>query len=335
MYSKDEKYHIIKFFFKYGLNPTLEAFGISKATLYRYRHKYITGHYSKDNLNDKSRKPRNARRSETHPLIIQFIQQQRLLHLGLGKDKLKVLVDQYCKSNPELNLKSISKSTIGRIIKRLKQSHSIPILKPSTKVTLNGATGKLHVRTIRNKQKKLRREDYKPEQPGDLVQIDTVITILNGTRRYVINAVDLVSRMTFSYAYKTLSSNTGKDFLIKMRKYYPFEVKRIQTDNGLEFHKHFMQYLSKEEIIQYFNYPRSPKMNAYIERFNRTIQEEFMFNRYWDLKDNIDQFNQDLTQYLEWYNSTRPHAGIDYKTPYQILQQYQINVNTSVYSIIS
>ncbi|NMB56356.1 transposase, partial [Candidatus Beckwithbacteria bacterium] len=42
---------------------------------------------------------------------------------------------------------------------------------------------------------------------------------------------------------------------------------------GCRFHK----YLEEETKIDHiFIYPRSPKINAYIERFNRTIQEEFL-----------------------------------------------------------
>lgn len=57
----------------------------------------------------------------------------------------------------------------------------------------------------------------------------------------------------------------------------PFQIKRVQTDNGAELHKRFRDdNLEKKGIIQFFNYPRRPQMNAQIERFNTTIQEDFI-----------------------------------------------------------
>jgi transposase InsO family protein len=47
----------------------------------------------------------------------------------------------------------------------------------------------------------------------------------------------------------------------------------IQTDNGGEFEKYFAKYIRDKNIIHYYNYPRHPKSNGYIERFNRILQE--------------------------------------------------------------
>lgn len=315
MFTSDDKYKILRHFWDYGLDSTLDAFEISRRTLFRWQKKYVEGHYSKDNLTDKSRKPKRFRKSNVDTRIIQFIQKERLSHLGFGQRKLKPLIDQYIKVNPDLHISTISTDTIARIIKRLKLSHSIPIFKPSTKITLNGATGKLHVRVIKKKQKKLRRKDYKPELPGNLIQIDTVEIRLNGVRRFIITAIDLTTRFTFAYAYKSLSSTSGRDFLQRLIETVPFNITHVQTDNGLEFHKHFQTYLEQLNITHFYNYPRSPKMNAYIERFNRTIQEEFVSQHYWNLKDNVPTFNQELRLYLEWYNNIRPHESLDYKSP--------------------
>jgi transposase InsO family protein len=311
MFNKDEKYKILKHLWRFGIASCIDAFGVSRATVYRWQKKYTEGHYSTDNLKDKSRKPRHYKRSTVDTRIIRYIQKERLLHLGIGKRKLRALIEKYCNDN---QIECVSEATIGRIIKRLKESHSIPLLKPSTKITLNGATGKLHVRIIK-KQKKLRRKDYKPQEPGDLVQIDTVEIRLNGVRRFIITAIDLTSRFSFAYAYKSLSSDSARDFLEKLIEVAPFEITHIQTDNGLEFHKHFQECCNRHNITHFYNYPRTPKMNAYVERFNRTIQEEFVSQHYWNLKDNIEEFNREMKLYLEWYNGVRPHEGLDYKSP--------------------
>ena len=44
-------------------------------------------------------------------------------------------------------------------------------------------------------------------------------------------------------------------------------MQRVQTDNGKEFDR----FLKKNGIIHFYNYPKSPRCNAYVERLNRTF----------------------------------------------------------------
>ena len=51
-------------------------------------------------------------------------------------------------------------------------------------------------------------------------------------------------------------------------------------------------------------------MNAYVERFNRSIQEEFANYNLLTLRDNTNLFNIRLKSYLNFYNNQRPHLGL-------------------------
>jgi transposase InsO family protein len=53
----------------------------------------------------------------------------------------------------------------------------------------------------------------------------------------------------------------------------PSAIQRIQTDNGSEFASYFDASCQKNGLIHFFNYPKHPQSNGYLERFNRTIQE--------------------------------------------------------------
>ncbi len=130
-----------------------------------------------------------------------------------------------------------------------------------------------------------------------------------GIRRYIVTGIDLKTRFAFAYAYKTLSSSTAKDFLQKFRQVAPFTISRIQTDNGSEFHKYFRIYAKECELVHYYNYPRCPKMNAYIERFNRTIQDQYVSWHLTDLQEPAE-FNYGLMEYLIWYNTKKAHKGL-------------------------
>ena len=174
---------------------------------------------------------------------------------------------------------------------------------------------------------KARRKEYNPEKPGDLIQLDAITFYIGGRKRYMICAVDLVSRHSFAYSYKTLSSSSTTDFFKRMEKVFPYPIKHVQTDNGQENHKNFQELLKQKEIIQFWNYPASPKMNAYVERFNRSIQEEFANYNLLILRDNLELFNNKLKGYLHFYNHQRPHLGLkkDYGqfiTPVEYLKQY-------------
>ncbi len=116
-------------------------------------------------------------------------------------------------SNSSSKITTILISTIGRIISIFKKQRIIPIYKYTKQVYLDGRTGEIKQRKIKPKQKqKTRKKDYQPKSPGDLIQLDAVTFYLNGVKRYLICAVDLISRYSFVYAYKSLSSNSTKDF---------------------------------------------------------------------------------------------------------------------------
>jgi transposase InsO family protein len=344
-YSADDRLKIIEYSYKHGIDKTLEALELdsdrklSRRTLIRWRNKWKTSqeqNYGTGNLyylRDKSRKPKNYRQSSTSGLILQFIQRTRLQYPTLGKDKLKVLVDRFVNEHNQklgrVELKTISTSTVGRILASFKKQRIIPNwnTRESKKVGLHGGTGNLVLRTVKRKKPKTRRKDYKPTEPGDLVQVDCVTYIIKRVRRYLICGVDLKSRFSFAYSYDKLSSTTAKDFITKFQEVFPYPIKHVQTDNGQEFHKYFENYLKKEEITHFWNYPRSPKMNTYIERFNRTIQEEYANYKQWELKDNLIKFNTELINWLIFYNFNRPHLGLKKDTgqfisPMQYMKQY-------------
>ena len=335
-YSPEDKLKIIKYSLKHGIASTIEALSldssrsISKATLCRWRRVWKRScevNYGAGNLYDlkyESKKPKNYRQSKVNGKILEFIQLERLQHSTVGKDKLKISVDRFCIKN---NLKTISESTIGRILSAFKKQKIIPnwTTKESKKVGLRA--GELVEIKIRKKTVKTRRKDYLPQNPGDLVQIDCITYIIKGVRRYLVCGIDIKSRFSFSYAYDKLSSSTAKDFMMKFQKVFPYLIKHVQTDNGQEFHLHFQEYLKTQNIVQFWNYPRSPKMNAFVERFNRTIQEEHSNYRQWDLKDNLELFNKDLINWLIWYNFERPHLGLkkdvgQFISPMEYMKQY-------------
>ena len=68
-----------------------------------------------DSLIPQSRRPKTLRQMRTDSDIISFIREIRERHPHIGKEKIKPLLDNYCRKR---GIKPISVSTIGKIIKR-------------------------------------------------------------------------------------------------------------------------------------------------------------------------------------------------------------------------
>ena len=296
------KLKVIEFSKSYGVTAAVSAYGVARSTIFRWKKelKQSDGHL--DSLVPGSRAPVRKRSMKTEPLVLSFIKELRETHYKLGKEKIKVLLDEYCLKN---NVKTISVSTIGKIIKR------------------NNFFFQLSGR-IYHSQKHRRKISYKTKiryspkvQHQGYLEIDTVSEFIDGLKFYIFNAVDIYSRFQFSYAYKSLSSATATDFVKKLESVYPIQtgIKTIQTDNGLEYHGKFLEYLQIQNIPQVFIYPRCPKINGYVERANRSLREEFLDHYIDEAVDNLNNFNKLLMKHLVWFNTKRPHKGLSNISP--------------------
>ena len=301
----EERLRILQYWKKHGLEATTDAFGAKRSTLYEWQRIYKESEYRLESLNPGSQARNNTNKRAIHPLILKEMKRLRLeVCPNLGKAKLKKDLDKYCLKN---NLPIYSESKIGRIIKDKKIYHH------RQKVCHNGA-----IKTVR-KQKKLRKpDDLKTNEPGDLIEVDTVVKFAWGIKRYIITAVDVHSRYSFAHCYERPLSINARDFIQKLQAVFPYPIKAIQTDNGSEFHKYFREYLKKQNIIQYWNYPGRPYRQGHIEKYNRTIQEEFID---WNevLLENVGQFNQKLVDWLIWYNTKRYHWSLNLTSPVDYL----------------
>lgn len=314
----NEKLSVINFFDNWGSKATKEAYGISRSTIYDWKRRYLLAKYNPESLLPKSKRPKTTRRSYIDPLILEFIRKLRSETYRPGKSKIKTLLDEYCAQN---NLPVISESLIGKIIKRNRfffppaKSHHNP----------NSLRGNQGVRRKRNRIS----PRYQTTYPGELVQVDSITIFKDGIRRYLITGVDLYSRFAFAMSYKNLSSKMALDFIQKFEEVAPFKIVNVKTDNGHEFLGYFEGYLKTMGITQYFSYPRTPKSNAFVERFNRTIQEEFI-EANMELFSSVKALNRKLMDYLVFFNAVRPHRSLNNLTPMGYLVFKGVLSNMSV-----
>lgn len=168
------------------------------------------------------------------------------------------------------------------------------------------------------KKKRITDLQTKPST-GFLFCLDTVVRHFEGAKRYILTAVDRHSRFAFAWMYTTHSSLTAADFLKRLHELMGGNLVHIQTDNGSEFHLHFEKAIKELNLQHWWSRVKTPKDNAVCERFNRTLQEEFIGcgNAYTDPA----VFNRKLTDWLIEYDFHRPHAALGYLRPIEIARR--------------
>jgi len=291
---------ILAFWEKHGLEATKEAFGVSRATLFRWQKVLEESLGKLDALNKKSTAPRSKRKRITPEEVKNFIIQERQFDSHLSKDKLSVLMK-------EDRVANLSPSTVGRMLSDLKRQGILP---KDTKFSYYAKSDTFREK-IFIKRKKLGSKGH----TGGLVKADSIVRFTNGIKRYIVTAIDKETKFAFAYAYKNHSSNATVDFMEKFKKVSPISLTHIQTDNGSEFAKHFELLLEKDRIVHFHTYPRSPKMNSEIERFNRTLSDAFIKQNKMLLSYDINKFNEKLIDWLLWYNTRRPHWTLGLVSP--------------------
>ena len=300
--------HILVFWEKHGLAATMDAFPTKRSTLYYWKKQWEEGGKKIEALNGKSRAPRTRRKRLWPQEIIPEIKRLRKVHPNLGSEKIYPLLCQFSK---EKNLPCPKPRTIANLIKDSGGLRVFP-----QKISHFG-----RIKPIQ-RQKVLRKpKDLKPAYAGHLVALDTIERFVNGCRRYVITFEDIHTRFSFAWATTSHASLAAKEFFALCVKVFPFSLNflYVLTDNGSEFKKHFSDQLKELHLVHYHTYPKTPKMNAHVERFNRTIQEEFVDYHDYLLK-NPDEFNRKLVDYLIFYNTERVHHAFQNKlSPLQFM----------------
>lgn len=171
-----------------------------------------------------------------------------------------------------------------------------------------------------SKWKKWHRYEERPkaEKPGILVEIDTIVDGPYTDRLYVYTLLDVCSRWGFALAVERISAEASFKFVQKVLTEIPFRILTLQSDHGAEFSKHFQKRVVATGIKHRHTRVRRPTDNAHLERFNRTIQEECLFQ----VPKTLEAYQKAIPKYLEYYNSQRPHMGLQMLTPLKVMQSY-------------
>jgi Transposase and inactivated derivatives, IS30 family len=162
----------------------------------------------------------------------------------------------------------------------------------------------------RGRAKPLRRHP-KPRKPKqlsaqalELLACDTIERIRDGMRRYLVTLIDPVSHLAFAMGLPSKHARYTARALDQGLSLLPHAPKTLLSDNGSEFEADFAKLLKERGIQRWYTYPKTPKMNAHAERFNRTIQESFVNYHEELLFTDLALFNRKLADWLVFYNAS-------------------------------
>ena len=100
--------------------------------------------------------------------------------------------------------------------------------------------------------------------------------------------------------------------MIASERGYPTQVR---VDNGPEFISHQMAGWARRHTVRiHFIQPGKPAQNGFVERFNRTYREDVL-DAY--LFHSLDEVRRITAEWLDEYNSVRPHASLGNLTPHE------------------
>lgn len=283
---------------------TAKHFGLSRKTLHKWLKRFNERNLK--SLEEISRVPHQSRRWEVTREEEERVIFLRKKHLKYGKKKLRVIYRREFKQE-------ISTWKIERVVRK----HNLypdPLAR------------KKYLKQRKNLKPKLRINRLsKVDKFGFLWHIDAIIIWWYGVRRVIFTALEEATKIAYARVYNTNSSGFAQDFLERLEYLAKGKVEIIHSDNGSEFEGAFEKACLKLDILQAYSRPKTPKDNPCLERFNWTVQDEWLSLSEVGL-DDVNEANKDLTQWLVEYNSYRPHEALDHQTPLEYAQEHYFKV---------
>lgn len=270
------------------------AVDVPRATLYRWARR----------AEHRSRRPHHVRQRQWPSTLIRAVERLRADYPMWGRAKLGPLI--------RAQGFAVSDMTVGRIIAHLVArgaAEPAPIARRAAK-TRRWSARRHYARRLP--------KGLKPDRPGGIVQIDTVYVQVGPQSRIKhFTAYDPVAKWTIGKAFRRATAAAAKDFLAKVLAEMPFKVEAVQVDGGSEFKAEFEQACKDNGLILYELPPKSPKLNAGVERCNAAWRYEFY--AVFDLPTQLERINPLIDSFQHIYNHHRPHGALGGQTPARYL----------------
>ena len=225
----------------------------------------------------------------------------------------------------------VSRPTIYKVIARARLSEFAP-RKSTNKRFMAVKYGIKRLAKVEHSiEERTKREArrYNKSYPGEMMHFDCKrLKLLEGEdrsfdREYLFVGIDDFSRELYAAILPDKTQHSAADFLRQTLEECPYTIECAYSDNGREFkggQEHlFVATCQANQIAQKFTRPARPQTNGKAERVIRTLMEMWYHqNRFKDRQDRA----QSLGRFVNFYNTVKPHKGINNNTPYELLKEY-------------
>jgi putative transposase len=188
-----------------------------------------------------------------------------------------------------------------------------------------------HYRSIEDKvdRQNILKQDFASERPNERWATDiTYIKTSNDGWTYLASVVDLCTKRIVGFKYaKKMTANVAIAAVVNAlhNQGYPEGV-ILHSDQGCQYTSEaFAEIIRKYGLIHSFSKRGCPYDNAVMESFHATLKkEEVNRQRYRD----FSAASLRIFDYIEgWYNRTRLHSSIGYRTPVQFENELNTDKN--------
>lgn len=189
--------------------------------------------------------------------------------------------------------------------------------------------------------------------PGEKIQIDVkyvklideIAGRLGKAYRWVYQytAIDVATGIKCKMIYEHHDPEASIDFLSRVRLFYPFPIKIIQTDNGFEFTWRLHPEITKIHpftlqcsFFAYEHYlipPAYPQSNSHVERTHRIDEEEVYRGRTFT---SLIQLHKVNLRTLKHFNEKRPQKSKHFLSPLKFgILKFQLTKQKLNYSVLN
>lgn len=206
---------------------------------------------------------------------------------------------------PKLGAKTPSPSGIYSILKRNKQNRLTQPMKEEKRRIIKEKAGELgHI---------------------DAHHLTKDLIVGDAKRRYLVCVIDACTRIAWAEIVDDIKAITVMFATLRcfniLADRYDIRFAEVLSDNGSEMGSrhskdktaHPMERLFIELNIKHrYTRPYRPQTNGKVERFWRSIEDDLLRETTFDSKDHLED---EVMQYMIYYNEHRPHQGINGEIP--------------------
>lgn len=286
--------------------------GVSRSQFYEYKRAFQEEGFS--GLMDRPPIPRSFP-NETPAEVKEKIIKLSVEHPAWGQVKIS--------DNLRLEGIQVSPSTVRNIWlkegleSKYKRILRLEELRAGTEISLTEE----QIRLLEKANPCFRERNVESLYPGYLLSQDTfMVGVMKGVGKIYLQAVvDTYGSYAFGKLYTSKLPETAADVLydrvLPFYEAHGLKVEHVLTDNGREYcgrpmiHP-YQIFLELNEVEHRRTKVARPRTNGFVERFNRTVLDEFFREAFRNkFYATVEELQADLDMWLAYYNNERPHRG--------------------------